>query len=168
MKDERFEDFLINKMAIIYKYLIKIGASCEDAEDIVQETMCKAIEYVDSLNVDSIYPWLFKVSLYRYYNLYNKKKKEEVGIDDKILSSLYSDEMIEEHVLNEELKSNVHKVLGLLKESYRTLLIFKYFIGLSYKEIGDILNLDENKVKTYLYRARTKFKELWEVSNYGR
>jgi hypothetical protein len=23
MKDERFEDFLINKMAIIYKYLIK-------------------------------------------------------------------------------------------------------------------------------------------------
>ncbi|AFK85293.1 MULTISPECIES: RNA polymerase sigma factor [Thermoanaerobacterium] len=168
MKDERFEDFLINKMTIIYKYLIKIGASCEDAEDIVQDTICKVIEYVDSISIDDIYPWLFKVSLNRYYNLYNKKKKEKIGIDDRILNSLYSDGLIEEHVLNEELKSNVHKILGLLKESYRTLLIFKYFVGLSYKEIGEILDLDENKVKTYLYRARNKFKELWEVSNYGR
>ncbi|SNX54836.1 sigma-70 family RNA polymerase sigma factor [Thermoanaerobacterium sp. RBIITD] len=168
MKDERLEDLLLKEMFVIHRYLMKIGASSEDAEDIVQETICKAIEYIDSLDGEKISSWLFKVSINRYYNLYNKKKKEEIGLDDRILSSLHSDGMIEDHVLNEELKANVQKVLGLLKESYRTLLIFKYFIGLSYKEIGNILNLDESKVKTYLYRARIKFKELWEVLDYGR
>ncbi|WP_240495861.1 sigma factor [Thermoanaerobacterium sp. PSU-2] len=89
MKDERFEDFLIDKMAIIYKYLIKIGASYEDAEDIVQDTICKVVEYVDSINTDDIYPWLFKVSINKYYNLYNRKRRRKsVSMIKSLIASI--------------------------------------------------------------------------------
>ena len=168
MANEKIEDLLIKEMGIINKYLMKMGASKEDAEDIVQDTLCKAIEYADSLQGAKVSSWLFKVAINRYYNLYNKKKREHIGLDDNVISNLYSDGVLESHVLNEELKKNIEKVLGSLKESYKNLIIFKYFMDSSYKEIGDILDLDENQVRTYLYRARNKFKEKWEGLKYDR
>jgi len=40
-------------------------------------------------------------------------------------------------------------------------LFFKYDMGLSYKEIAELLDINENTVKTYLFRAREQFKKLW-------
>ncbi|ACD51911.1 hypothetical protein FDB55_03060 [Clostridium botulinum] len=60
---------------------------------------------------------------------------------------------------------NILKVLNELKETYKSLLIFKYEMNLSYKEISLFLGMDENMVKTYLYRARNKFKEEWRLFN---
>jgi len=34
-------------------------------------------------------------------------------------------------------------------------------MGLSYKEIAEILDINENTVKTYLFRAREQFKKVW-------
>lgn len=53
----------------------------------------------------------------------------------------------------------VNNVLNSLNEKYSSLLIFKYEMDLSYKEIAALLGLNEAVVKTYLYRARNKFKE---------
>lgn len=168
MASEKIENLLIKEMVIIHKYLMKMGARKEDAEDIVQDTLCKAIEYADSLKGAKVSSWLFKVAINSYYNLYNKQKREQIGLDDNVIANLYTDGVLEGHILSAELKENVEKVLGSLKESYKSLIVFKYFMDLSYKEIGEILDLDENQVKTYLYRARNKFKEQWEGLKYGR
>lgn len=168
MENEKLENLITKEMVIIHRYLMKMGAIKEDAEDIVQDTLCKAIEYIDSIDGRKISSWLFRVSINSYFNLYNRKKKEGINLDDQIISNLHSDGTLESYVINDELKANIQKVLASLKESYKNLLIFKYSMGLSYKEIGCILDLDESKVKTYLYRARNKFKEIWEVLSYER
>ncbi len=67
-------------------------------------------------------------------------------------------------LISKEVK-NILKVLNELKETYKSLLIFKYEMNLSYKEISLFLGMDENMVKTYLYRARNKFKEEWRLFN---
>ncbi|MDU5111952.1 MAG: sigma-70 region 4 domain-containing protein, partial [Clostridium sp.] len=50
---------------------------------------------------------------------------------------------------------------------YRSLIILKYEMDLSYKEISVLLGLDENTVKVYLYRARNNFKKEWNKINEG-
>lgn len=162
----KIENLLIEETVIIYKYLIKMGASKEDAEDIIQDTICKGIENIDALEEGKVSAWLFKVAINGYYNLYNKKKRTNINLDEGILSELYSDKSVEGDILSTEFKEKVQKVLDSLKESYRSLLILKYFLELSYKEIGDLLDLNESTVKTYLYRARNKFREVWELSKY--
>jgi len=52
-----------------------------------------------------------------------------------------------------------------LKPVYKNLLVLKYVVGLSYREIAEILGVREQTVKTYIYRARQKFKNNWR-SNY--
>ncbi|WP_242824718.1 RNA polymerase sigma factor [Clostridium celatum] len=61
----------------------------------------------------------------------------------------------------------IREILNNLKEEYRSLLLFKYELDLSYKEIGLLLGINEATVKTYLYRARNKFKEEW-IKNHER
>lgn len=153
-------DGLINKlfkdnMKIIYKYLLKIGCSHHDAEDIIQDTMCKFIEYIDVIDIDKISSWLFKVALNKYYDLCRKKSKyPSVNIDDKnFITSIFSEFSTQ---CNEQI--DIESILNRLNSTYRNLLILKYDIGLSYKDMSKILDMNEDKIRTYLYRARKSFK----------
>lgn len=170
MSNENLEDLLMNEMKVIFKYLIKIGAKKEDAEDIVQDTVCKAIINIDSIDEEKIVSWLFKVSINSYYNLYNKNKKKDeyVMFQEVDIGQLMNDIYIEEQILNKELNEYINIALNTLKPSYSNLLKLKYFMNLSYKEISSLLDINEDQVKTYLYRARNKFKEVWEGLSYGR
>ncbi|MCY6485769.1 RNA polymerase sigma factor [Clostridium aestuarii] len=167
MENERLEELLMREIKIVYKYMIKIGVPIEDAEDIIQDTLFKAISYIDAIDEDKISSWLFKVALNKYYNSYKKRKrKREIYLDDHVIANLVVDNSTENYIISSELKDYVQKVLNSLKESYKNLLIFKYVMDLSYKEIGNILDVKEEKVKVYLYRARNKFKQLWKDCGY--
>lgn len=171
MKDETLESLLIDEMKIIFKYLIRIGAQREDAEDIVQDTLCKTIINIDSLDETKIVSWMFKVSINNYYNLYKKNKKMNKYVcvlDYNVLEKIAAETLTEKCILTDEYKEYVNKALYELKASYRNLLIMKYFMDLSYKDISNLLDFSEDKVKTYIYRARNKFKKVWEELNYGR
>ena len=73
MKNE-WEQIFLTHAKIVFKYLIKIGATKEDAEDITQETIMKTIECLQQIQPKKIRAWMFKVAIHRYYSLYNKNK----------------------------------------------------------------------------------------------
>ena len=47
MHNELLEEIFKSKMDIIFRYLIKIGCNRPDAEDIVQDTLFKAIIHLE-------------------------------------------------------------------------------------------------------------------------
>ncbi|AZK47911.1 sigma factor regulator N-terminal domain-containing protein [Paenibacillus lentus] len=51
------------KLREIRNYLIRLGASSSDAEDIVQETVYKAFLYIDSIENGKFSAWLYKVAI---------------------------------------------------------------------------------------------------------
>lgn len=165
MRDETLEKYLLEEAKIVFKYLKKMGASTEDAEDIIQETLYKTIKNIDAINEDKVRAWLFKVAINSYYNLYNKNKRQS-NFDISDLENLKMiTESTEDSFLIGEKTKVIHKILDMLKPSYKNLLVLKYFLNMSYKEIADIMDMNEQKVKVYLYRARKKFRKIWEGLN---
>lgn len=162
MKDETMEQLLLQEAKVVLKYLIKIGASQEDAEDIVQETLYKTLGNIDSIAEDKVKAWLFKVAINSYYNLYNKMKRQSNIPANDLHNIQILTGSTEEYFLNEERRRRVQEALDSLKPAYKNLLVLKYFMDLSYKDIATILETSEDQVKVYLYRARNKFKEIWE------
>lgn len=148
-------------MSLIYRYLISIGATKEDAEDIIQETFIKTYENIDILIDGNIKAWMFKVSINKFYTLY-KKSKIKISLTDELSAAIEGDFKIG-HVDN---AIEVNRVLALMKESEKNLLVLKYSMGLSYRNIGNLLNIEEGSAKTLCYRARNKFKEMWEGEKY--
>lgn len=152
---------------IICLYLVKCGCSLSDAEDIVHDSFIKAIEYLDGVEIDNLSSWLFRVSINKYKNnLKRKKIVEFVSIDEEsFCDHMAHDTTVESEILNIEARGEVREILNNLKEEYRSLLIFKYEMELSYHDISLLIGINEKTVKTYLYRARNKFKEEWMKQN---
>lgn len=161
MENETLEQLLLDEIKVVFKYLIKMGASKEDAEDIVQETLYKALKNIDAIHQDKIRAWLFKVAINNYYNLYSKKKLSRKYVDASFNMELFA-ESAEDTIISKEQNNEIYRALDLLKPSYKNLLVLKYFLDLAYKDIADILEMSESNVKVYLYRARNKFREIWE------
>ncbi|WML58714.1 RNA polymerase sigma factor [Neobacillus sp. PS2-9] len=155
---------LMQQARIVFKYLMKLGASKEDAEDIIQGSLEKAVIYIDSIEKDKLTAWLIRVSINQYYNNYKKNKRQRtLQLDEQLTSTLIQSDLLEDQLLAKESAREITKVLDLMSDSFRTLLIFKYMMELSYQEISMILDMPEKQVKTYLYRARLKFKQLWTL-----
>ena len=160
-------DIVINlykkQFKIICLYLVKCGCSISDAEDIVHDSFITAIEYMDGVAIENLSSWLFRVAINRYKNhLKRAKIINSVSIDEEnFYEQLIHDLTVEKEILSKEKCKEIKESLNSLKEEYKSLLIFKYELDLSYKEIGLLLGINEYTVKTYLYRARNKFKEEW-------
>ncbi|MGN2371668.1 RNA polymerase sigma factor [Clostridium cagae] len=153
---------LIKKiLLLIYKYLISIGASKEDAEDIMQETFIKTYENIDILIGGNLKAWMFKVSINKFYTLY-KKSRINLFLTDELSYTLKSDFEISDI----DNSIDINKVLSKMSESHKNLLILKYSMDLSYNNIGKLLNISEGSAKTLCYRARNVFKKIWESEKY--
>ena len=161
---------LYNRQAkIIYRYLLKCGCRKEEAEEIVQESFVKAFQHIDGVDEKKLTSWIFTVALNTYRN-YMKRKSiiTELSIDGGgFFSKLVAEGDFTENILVNESAISVRDCLSRLKDGYKDLLILKYEMELSYKEIGRLLGLSDATVKTSLYRARNEFKRLWREA-YGR
>lgn len=163
MKLNQYEQYLFDLTNEIIKFLVKNGSSIEDAQDIVQESVVKLLEFDNIIPPEKIRGWLYKVSLNNFYNLYKRKK----AYQDIINRYFYTDFDIE--IIDEDF-STLYASLEELSNKEINLLLMKYEQKLSFKEIGFILNRPEESLKTELYRARKKLKEIYlkkEGENYG-
>lgn len=163
MSYELINEIFKEKMNLIHKYLIKLGCSKDDADDIVQDTFYKALKYIDGIHADKLSAWLFKVAINKYYDLCRKNKRHfHISIDEEIFKeSLSTNNLIDDFILDVERKKDILNILNSLSEIHKNLLLLKYYMDLSYKEISELLDIKENTVKTYLFRARENFKKIW-------
>lgn len=160
---ENLEEVLINEMKVVFKSLIKMGVTKEDTEDIVQDTLYKALKYIDSIDSRTARAWLFRVALNEFYNIYRKNKRNIcININDIDVIDFLT-ESAEATVINSEKGKDVRDTLEKLQPAHRELLILKYIMDFSYKDISEFTGFNEDKVKIYLYRARNKFKKIWEA-----
>lgn len=140
-------------------YLIKIGANNEDAKDIVQQSFYKAMLYIDSIEADKLSSWIFKTSINHYYDLCKKQKREVLDSFEDDLAD--NKTLLDDLLLEKEEQSKINRVLQQLSPQFKKLLLMKYELELSYKEISQMLNMNPDTVKTYLARARKNFQEYY-------
>lgn len=155
-------DYMMGKklneiLKFVYSYLLKMGASKEDAEDIVQDTAYKFLQYIDS--VTNTQSWLFRVAVNQYYDLTRKKSRRKEILLKFNIHELLEEDTPESALLQSELVKDIHELLKRLKPKYRQLLLLKYSTGLKINEIAELYGMKEGSVKTILHRARKEFIE---------
>jgi RNA polymerase sigma factor (sigma-70 family) len=163
--DEHYFKKLNEESRFILGRLINMGASREDAEDIVQETIYRYFLYIDSIDENNVKSWMFKVSINLFYDFIRKKKREEGYLLNFNLDDLIIERTPEDIILNKALGEHLITILETLNTSYKNLLILKYSTGLKYYEIAELLNMSVGNVKMNLFRARQNFIKEWGKTN---
>lgn len=148
---------------MIYFYLKKNGCNHEDAEDIVQESYTKFIAYSSGVSSDKALSYIFTISMNEFKKLLRKRGKEQtISIDnDYFWNNFANDQDTELNVLMNEKNHEIALVLDRIQEIFKQLLLLKYEMELSYKEIALLLGMKEETVRTYLFRARKEFQKKW-------
>jgi RNA polymerase sigma-70 factor (ECF subfamily) len=170
MYNEELNKVLKEKFLIVYKYLIKNGCNHHDAEDIVQNCFIKLINNLAGIDIKKVDAWLFRVALNEFYDLCRKGiRHPSVNVEDSVfLNNLASEEDCEAIIIKGLISGQISVVMDNLKPMFKNLLLLKYDMDLSYKEIGALLDINENLVKNYLFRARKQFIKVWEELKYER
>ncbi|SOC25150.1 RNA polymerase sigma-70 factor [Ureibacillus xyleni] len=155
---------IYNKQAkMIYFYLKKNGCTHEDAEDIVQESYTKFIAYSSGVSSDKALAYIFSISMNEFKKMLKKKGKEQAiqVDDDRFWGNFANDQDTELSVLHIEMNHEIAMTLERIQEIYKQLLLLKYELELSYKEIALLLGMKEETIRTYLFRARKEFQKKW-------
>jgi len=129
------------------------------ADDIVQDVFIKLFENLNNIhNKQSIQFWLFKTARNEMMSfLRNTKNKkfitEVVDIENFEIENKTS---LADEIENTELKELILNELEVMNEDFSEVFVLKEYSGLSYKEIASLLEIDEDLVKSRLYKARQK------------
>lgn len=155
---EAFTELILLLKSDLYKIAKTRINNDEDVYDVIQETMIIAFNSIKKLKqIEKFKPWIIKILINVSNNLYKKTNKSNVISLDKIegYSSLeYSDFDEVETILD------FNFILNNFKYEDRIIVILFYVEKFTDKEIGQILNLKENTVKTKRTRVKEKIKEM--------
>jgi RNA polymerase sigma-70 factor (ECF subfamily) len=102
------------------------------------------------------FSWLYRIAVNESLNALEQKKRFE-GLDGNDLAAETPDEKDDEAVDEER---RIQDGLMLLSVDQRAVIVLKHMQGLSYREIGQILDLPEKTIKSRLFSARQTFKDI--------
>jgi len=152
----------------LYYLCLKILQNEGDAEDMVQNVFVKAFLNINKFEEkSSLSTWLYRITVNVCNDFLRKKKKENLvplyntDDDDKEYELGIADEKenVEETVLENERKKELHAAIGKLKPKHRELIVLRDLEGLSYEDIAKILKMNVGTVKSGINRARAALLE---------
>lgn len=145
----------------VYLYIFKKVKSLDDAGDICQSTMLKAMLNLPKYQ-DRGFPfsaWLYRIAANEVNLFYRRKKKDGfVEIQEQDLKSFMT-EINWNGSHNEDEQDQVIKILNGLKPEQLELIEMRFFFHYSFKEIADIYKIKEATAKMKVYRILEKIKQ---------
>ncbi|CEG24377.1 RNA polymerase sigma factor SigV [Planococcus massiliensis] len=119
----------------------------EDALDIVQESIKKALTSLDKIkDPNAMKSWFYKIVVRTAIDLVRKQKKVSLA-DDGMIDFLSAGK---EDTYKD---MDLHKALDELPIQYKTVIALRFFEDLKLEEIAEILDENINTIKTRLYKG---------------
>jgi RNA polymerase sigma-70 factor (ECF subfamily) len=167
MTQHQFNHQLHNYEGSLHSFAFNFTKDIDDANDLVQDTMLKAVTYYSKFNDGTnLKGWLFTIMRNTFINNYrrNVKTNSIITQSDEISSvNLYysaSTNLAESKFV----MADINKALATLQPEYYAPFI-KYFEGFKYHEIAEELDIPIGTVKTRIHVARGILKKY--LKTYG-
>lgn len=144
-------DEILEQIPALRAYSRALCKSVPEAEDLVQETLLRAIEYADKFTPGTnLRAWLFTIMRNRFYTNCHKAARERTGEADCV-STLPGVKATQEwHMQMREMGA----ALKALPAHYREAIILVGALGESYLDAARILGCDIGTIKSRVNRAR--------------
>jgi len=164
-----FADLVDLTSAKIYALALRMLNNEQDAEDVLQETYLKAYRALPGFEYrSSLYTWLFRIAANEA--LMSLRKRKNAGLVVEVDEEKDEDEapleivdwccLPEREFLTAETKDQLTKAADQLSPALKMVFLLRDVQGFSVSETAQILELNENVVKTRLVRARSKLRNL--------
>lgn len=146
-----FESLLIEYEKPVFNAAFRMLNNRDDARDVTQTVFLKVFENFDHFDSSRrFFSWIYRIALNESINWLSKSNRLEPLRHEEADAGRSP----EQEADSAELSKGVQAALMSIKTDYRTVVVLKHFLGCSYVEMSDILEIPEKKVKSRLYSAR--------------
>ena len=155
----RFETLALPHLDAAYNLARWMTGNSDDAQDVVQEAVLRALRYFSSFRGDNARPWLLQIVRHTCFAWMRQNRPADlVALDDEDEHELpWRDAMADEPasaLVRDEERAQVSVALARLPFPYREVLVLREMEDLSYREIAAIADVPIGTVMSRLSRGR--------------
>jgi RNA polymerase sigma-70 factor, ECF subfamily len=141
-------------------FAISLSGNVDRADDLVQETLLRALSHIDSFQPGTNMPaWLFTILRNLFRSEYRKRWREVEDVDGRYAETLRSHAEQTGRLELEEFRNALAK----LPADQREALILVGASGFSYEETASICGCAVGTIKSRVNRARTRLVDLLTI-----
>jgi len=151
-----FEILIERYQKTIFNMVLRMVNDEETARDLTQDIFIKAFEKMGSFNFKyRFFSWIYRIACNETINyLKSKRRFEGLKLAEVVTDDAYPG------MLSTGKSKKLRLCLRQLRADFRLLILLKYFFGLSYEEMAEVLKIPEKKIKARLFTAREQLREM--------
>lgn len=160
-RNKEIDKFIITHQHKLYGFIMNRVKNENEAEDIFQSTMEIVVHKYSLLKYpQKINSWVISICKNEIYKHYKKSKKNNIFNDRTIsMDDLETHESETEYEYNNY--SDLIKIaINLLSDDQRDVIQLRYFASMSYKDIASACDISIKKVKSRIFEAKLKIKNI--------
>ena len=168
-----FDTLLRRHQSKRFSYILRIVKNRDIADDIFQETFVKIImtlkqgRYAESGKFGA---WLTRIAHNLIIDHFRQEKSENsISTDDEEVNLLnrrdLCDENIEDLMVNDQIRTDVRRIIEALPEAQREVLMMRYYSDMSFKEIADATGVSINTALGRMRYAIMNMRRIAEENN---
>lgn len=149
----------------IVSYAYRMVGNAELAQDVAQETFVRVYKGAKTYRDDGRFsPWLYKIASNVCISERARRAKDALNVDyDGLEGTQDSGVVVEDQVMSTITSEQLRCGLGQLTQQHKTVLIMHIYQGLTYVEIGESLGIPTGTVKSRLFYAIRKLREVVDL-----
>lgn len=143
----------------VYNYVLRMVNDKMLCEDIVQNVFMKFFEnYKNIRNKESSKYWIYTTVRNEIFTYFRTKKSraDQFNVLDTDELEITSEINVENIYEQNEIRNHIMNILEKLPFAQREVYLLKEYGELSYREISHVMNIDEELVKSRLFKTRQK------------
>ena len=146
--------------ATVYKFLLSQCRDSDLAEELTQETFCRAVQSIGRYDGScKLSVWLCQIGKHVWYHHLRKRNCKSESLTEDITLPVPS---AEDDVLAQAGHLDVLRAIHTLPEQMREAVYLRAFGGLSFREIGAVMGKTENWARVTFYRGKERLKGAME------
>jgi RNA polymerase sigma-70 factor (ECF subfamily) len=174
--EESAYETLIQRFELpIFNIVSRLLDDPADAADVVQEVFLKVFRNVVSFRGESsIKTWIYRIAVNEARNQrrwFSRHRRQEVNLEAEEQNDLYQGQRGYQNwlpdpgrspfelTLDRETQALIEAALAQVNPKFRAALVLREIEGLSYEEIGDVLEISLGTVKSRILRGRDALKK---------
>jgi RNA polymerase sigma-70 factor (ECF subfamily) len=143
------------------------------AEDIFQDTFLKVIQSLKAGRYQEngrFISWVMRIAHNLIIDHFRKEKQMNVISNDDYESDIFNskklcEDNVEDVIVKRQVIKDVRRLIQMLPEDQREVVILRHYTGLSFKEIADISNVSINTALGRMRYALINMRKLMEEKN---
>lgn len=148
----------------LYWQIRRMVLTHDDADDVLQNTLIKAWNAIDSFRQESrLQTWLFRIAINESLNHLSSKKQvlsldqTEGNVADLLASDSYFD--------GDEVQQQFQTAIGTLPDKQRLVFNLKYFDEMKYEDMSELLGTSIGALKASYHHAVKKISAFFEIND---